>query len=178
MIIYHFMTRQQFLDKAYPEPNTGCWLWVGKTNWCGYGELHKKDNEYKMIFAHRYSYAIHKGLFDENLKVLHTCDQPCCINPDHLFLGTQQDNISDMDAKKRRKCGRGVNHGHAKINNLIAIEIKKMYRHGKYRQIDVAKHFGISRSVVSKVVNGAAWKHVEGIGDIPRFEKRYGGYVK
>lgn len=165
------MNREKFLSKSFPEPNTGCWLWVGKTTADGYGQLHPGDNEFGLSSAHRYSYTIHHGHISANLQVLHKCDQPCCINPDHLFLGTQQENIADMDRKGRRKVGMGVRHSRAKIDDDIALSIKAMYRTGLYKQTDLANRFNISRSVVSKIVNGNGWKHVNGINLVSRLDK-------
>jgi hypothetical protein len=88
-------------DRIIPEPNTGCWLWLGAINGrSGYGSA-KHPALRKNVSAHRISYEIHFGRAPEELGVLHRCDQPSCVNPDHLFLGTQQDNITDMLRKQR-----------------------------------------------------------------------------
>ena len=95
--------RKVFYAGVSPEPNTGCWLWMGSTFLQGYGCLSvpRAPRNRCNLRAHRVSYKIHKGDFDPKLYVLHTCDVPLCVNPDHLFLGTQADNIADCVSKGR-----------------------------------------------------------------------------
>lgn len=172
------MTRNDFFDRVYPEPMSGCWLWIGRTNHDGYGSLHKEDNEFGTYTAHRYSFLIHKGEIPYGLSVLHSCDVRCCVNPGHLSLGTQTENIADMDRKKRRNNAKGELQGFSKITEKQAIEIKTLYSTGNYRQKDIAEMFGVNRSVVSCIANGRTWTHVSGISDISRHKKRNGGYLK
>lgn len=88
---------QERLEAKYiPEPNTGCWIWLGGMNTEGRALLGSKT-------AARISYSAYKKPIPEGLSVLHKCDEPICINPDHLFLGTQTDNMRDM-ARKGRRC--------------------------------------------------------------------------
>lgn len=91
-------TLNSFLNNVIPEPNTGCWLWMGALNDKGYGNT--KCREINENRAHRISYYLHFGLFDKTLCVLHKCDQPSCVNPEHLFLGTKKDNSDDKGKKK------------------------------------------------------------------------------
>ena len=92
-----------FYNRITPEPNTGCWLWNGPYV-DRYGGWGRHD------YAHRKSYRMHKGYL-EDLQVLHKCDIPICVNPAHLFLGTQYDNMADMTQKGRRKSGRKKKRG-------------------------------------------------------------------
>lgn len=87
---------------SIPEPNSGCWLWIGAHDPNGYGRIAKRT--YGTILAHRYSYLSHKA-DPGNLLVCHKCDNPACVNPDHMFLGTHKDNTQDM-VKKGRARGR------------------------------------------------------------------------
>lgn len=98
---------------SMPEPNTGCWLWIasGRSNQNGieYGRLEvTTDGSCRKVAAHRVSYEVFKGPIPNGLNVLHKCDVGCCVNPDHLFLGTQVDNMKDCYAKGRIRNGRGV----------------------------------------------------------------------
>lgn len=88
---------ERFHDKYIPEPNSGCWLWIANANRTGYGCL----SDSKQRLAHRISWEIHRGPIPEGLYVLHKCDVPICVNPEHLFLGTHQDNMDDMVRKGR-----------------------------------------------------------------------------
>lgn len=85
-------------EGSIPEPNSGCWLWLGGTNAKGYAHF-KYDNVQRR--ANRFSWEAHKGPIPDGLHVLHSCDNRLCVNPDHLFLGTNQDNVDDKIKKGR-----------------------------------------------------------------------------
>ena len=88
----------RFHKKYIPEPMSGCWLWEGSANEDGYGYISKKNI---IVYAHRVSWELHRGPIPEGLCVLHTCDTPACVNPDHLWLGTHTDNVRDSVKKGR-----------------------------------------------------------------------------
>lgn len=142
---------------VYPEPNTGCWLWAGNVNRKGYGNTGKIVNGYKIRGAHRISYYLHNGPFDYNLNVCHTCDTPCCVNPSHLFLGTNQENTMDMVLKGRSAKG-------SKTSKAVFVEsdisiIKKKFDSG-ISCISIAKEYGVHRSTVYGILKNKYWKHV------------------
>lgn len=116
----------RILEKSIPEPNSGCWLWTGAVNLCGYGTLRtgsRTDGTRRTAIASRVSYEVFYGEIPDGLHVLHRCDFPICINPEHLFLGTHTDNMRDMIQKGRAKlippmAKRGQDHhrfGHRSI---------------------------------------------------------------
>ena len=84
--------RARLIDRSIPEPNTGCWLWTASTHEFGYGQIYFRR---KVGRAHRLSYFAFKGEIPAGMVIRHTCDQPYCVNPDHLVVGTQRDNIHD-----------------------------------------------------------------------------------
>ena len=92
---------ERFHDKYIPEPNSGCWLWMGAISNTGYGNLGKGGRGGGAIWAHRLSYEIHKGPIPEGKFVCHKCDVSSCVNPDHLFLGDNSENMRDCYKKKR-----------------------------------------------------------------------------
>lgn len=85
------------------EPNTGCWLWTGGVDLLGYGRIKMRHGlrQYRSEYAHRIVFAHYRGAIAQGLSLCHRCDTPACVNPDHLFLGTQADNMRDMWAKGR-----------------------------------------------------------------------------
>ncbi len=92
--------KEKPFDEWYTaEPNTGCWLWTGSRNQKGYGWSRIQGISTRM--AHRISWLLHRGDIPEGVLVCHKCDTPSCVNPDHLFLGTQKDNLLDMSRKGR-----------------------------------------------------------------------------
>lgn len=97
-------TRHRYGDpfEGYvPEPNTGCWLWARHINSKGYGLMHTRGTRRRTRLAHREFWRRHRGEIPSGLYVLHACDTPACVNPGHLFLGTQRDNVLDMISKGR-----------------------------------------------------------------------------
>lgn len=97
----------RFNEKHTPEPNSGCWIWTAAVGSWGYGRLEVgvKETGFWAEPAHRVSYQIHRGKIPEGLHVLHKCDTPLCVNPDHLFVGTPRMNTADMVAKGRHAHG-------------------------------------------------------------------------
>lgn len=114
--------RERFRDKWLPHPKTGCWTWIASTV-SGYGSIGVEGKTEK---AHRVSWRLHEGKIPDGIKVLHSCDNTRCVNPDHLFLGTQKENIYDMMAKGRdRKSPRpGELNGKAKLDAIDVAYIR------------------------------------------------------
>ena len=96
--------RERFADKVLPEPNSGCWLWFGSVGSHGYGQLSIPGKALET--AHRVSYRLHKGEIPAGILVCHKCDNPVCVNPDHLFLGAPSVNALDCKQKGRNTKGR------------------------------------------------------------------------
>jgi hypothetical protein len=130
---------QRFFEFVHPEPNTGCWLWDGHLNANGYAKFgYKRTNG----LAHRASYDMFIGPIPEGLWVLHKCDVPCCVNPEHLFLGTQQDNMDDMHAKKRERHPVGIEHGRTKLTEADVRAIRADSRSSR----QLAKLYGVDKT--------------------------------
>jgi hypothetical protein len=159
-----------------------CWIWQGPPTPKGYGRLKKNG---RMVFAHRVAYTLAGGRIPDGLFVLHNCpdgDNPLCVNPAHLFLGTLTDNNRDRAQKGRSATGdrsgmrlhpdrhpaklhpeshvRGESHPAAKLTGPIVLEIRRRYGQGGVSQRQLAQEYDIDQSCVSEIVNGKAWTHV------------------
>ena len=106
---------ERFDQYVYPDPNSGCFIWAGGSDRRGYGKFtygSRVDGSRQQVLAHRYAYERVHGPVPAKLHICHKCDTPCCVNPEHLFLGTNADNLRDMSAKCRgRKSRLGLPFG-------------------------------------------------------------------
>ena len=137
----------------------GCWEWSGGRSH-NYGQLrvHEAWGD-SPVYAHRVSYLLNHGPIPSDVKVCHTCDNPPCCNPAHLFLGDDLANLRDMANKDR--CAYGERNGMSRLTESNIIAIRKMKANG-IRQSDIAKKFGISDPHVSDIVRGKKWRRAKG----------------
>ncbi len=146
------------MSKVTPEPNTGCWLWLARCDESvGYGRF-KMPGDRAMEWAHRASFRLFLGPIPPGLFVCHRCDVRLCVNPAHLFAGTQFDNSADCVAKGRS--ARGEGHGMSKLDAPSVLEIRRLLAMGK-RQSDIARAFGVTGGAVSMIGSRQRWSHVE-----------------
>lgn len=138
-------------ERAIPEPNSGCLLWLITVDKDGYGQSTIKRRVGK---AHRRAWIAKHGPIPPGKHVLHRCDVRSCINPAHLFLGTQKTNMADMTTKGRRAAGRS--HGNAKLDENAIRAIRAAV--GSCRSIGAT--FGIGAMTVSRIRRREAWQHV------------------
>lgn len=141
----------------------GCWIWIGFVDALGYGKFRigrKVEN------AHRVAYEIFKGPIKKGLIVCHSCDNPSCVNPKHLWIGTHRDNKMDCVSKGRAYIGGtpprlfGNKHPNSILTSKQIREIKRIYT-GKYgEQTALGKKFGVCRTTIGKIVNGINWRHI------------------
>lgn len=152
---HHGLTLKERFD-VYTKRKDGCWEWVGYRDPNGYGRMDVSD---RPMLAHRVSYLVHYGSIPDGMAVLHKCDQPKCVNPEHLFLGTQADNVRDMHAKgrARKRALRGPEHGMAKLDERKVRAIRAWQGSLK----DIAARYGITASTACDVRKRKTWKHIE-----------------
>jgi len=144
------------INNSIPEPNSGCWIWEGTTN----GRYPQLKFKRKNIYAHRISCESVYGPLG-NLNALHKCDNTYCVNPDHLYPGTQQQNVDDCRARGRlsggaKKPQKGSQRPMAKLTEQDALEIRNSSEKG----VDLARRFNISTGIVSEIRSGKRWKHI------------------
>lgn len=137
---HYIVTPEQRFHASYTKIDSGCWEWQNKRDRYGYG-IFKLGG--KSLKAHRYSFQTHNEFFDKKLHVLHRCDNPCCVNPEHLFLGTNLDNIRDKMQKNRTR---------TKYKKLTDEEKRVIVDLLKTTSVaDVAKQFSVNIRTVSKL---------------------------
>ena len=133
-----------------------CWEWQSTTNRRGYGKFWLAG---KTRLAHRVCYELSCGPIAADALVRHTCDNPSCVNPAHLLLGSRKDNA--RDAVERGRYRRGSDNGRARLTPEQVSEIRKCWSGGE-TQVSMARRFGVSRSAVQWILNGRTWA---GIGE-------------
>lgn len=141
-----------------------CWEWLGWKDADGYGSiwLRKKKNHHVYGRAPRICWELTKGRIPPGLQVLHRCDNPCCVRPSHLFLGTSEENHADSVAKGRQ-C-KGTKQWEAKLDEKKVREIRSKYRRGINPIVrggpntyDLAKEFGVSQGLISQIIRRKVW---------------------
>lgn len=161
---------KRFWEKV--DKSEDCWVWTASRDKDGYGGFSLRPRA--RILAHRFSWTLHYGPIPDGMFVCHHCDNPPCVRPEHLFLGTHQDNVDDMFKKGRGKRATGESHGtHTRPTSRPWGE-----RHGLHKitadearavrarvlmgemQCTVAAAFGISQTQVSRIMRGTRWKHL------------------
>jgi len=150
-----------------PEPNSGCWLWLGHIPKSGYGQFRlSTDPQDRAEGAHRAAWMLFNGEIPDGLQVCHRCDVRCCVNPQHLFLGTATENMQDavrkgrMNWKQQVRPGlpRGEKHHSAKLTPKDVIAIRSLNING----VEAARKFGVAPTTVSRIRRNLVWQHLGG----------------
>lgn len=142
---------ERFNKKIHITP--GCWLWLASKDSGGYGLLNISGKQEK---AHRVSYRLFVGNIPDGLQVCHRCDTPACVNPDHLFVGTNKENMEDRERKGRGVRQFGENHHSAKLT----MEIARSIRADRRRQRDIGAQYGVSQHTVWQIKQNKIWREV------------------
>jgi len=162
--------QDRFLAKVSKESREdGCWIWTASIRTDGYGQFGWKG---RIIGAHKFSYMLFVGDVPDPLVVCHRCDNQLCVNPDHLFLDTQSENVWDMRRKNRNfratgnmngmrrrpdRVAKGEKHGQAKLTRETVKAIKRFAKLG-WKPKEIADHFGVGPSTIRDVLTGKTWK--------------------
>lgn len=153
------------MERVVRPPNPDdCWLWIGKTNNGGYGRMYPLSSP--AMIASRASYILHVGPVERGVDVCHTCDNPPCCNPRHLFVGTRGDNMRDCKRKgrTRNRALPGSQNGRAKMTEADVSRCRALYRTGELDIPAEAKRLGVTWTALAFAVKGTTWRHVERFG--------------
>lgn len=131
----------------------GCWIWNAGLTEDGYGVFVAKRKNW---MAHRFSYEFYVEPIPKGLFVCHRCDNPLCVNPDHLFLGTPLDNMLDKTAKGRNLSPKGVRHG---SNKLSEDQVRAIRQDGRFLK-DISRDYGVSIANISSIKKRTIWSHI------------------
>jgi len=150
-----------FFSKIVENDISGCHEWSASVNNKGYGQFHVRmeDGKKRMVRAHRLAWMIKNGDIPERMLVLHKCDNPKCVNPDHLFIGTNQDNMDDMNKKGRGKPPEikyGDTHSRAKLTWKDVDCIRHIG--SRLTQRKLAEIFGVDQKTIFPILKGETWK--------------------
>lgn len=143
----------------------GCWYWEGNKDIGGYGRIVVSGTKLK---AHRYSWEIHNGEIPNGIFVCHKCDNPSCVKPDHLFLGSNNDNRQDSVSKNRHNCGYSVGESCA-LAKLTAKQVEEIRRRhqprsrGKNGTSSLSREFGVLPEAIRRIIRGDSWTQLSGI---------------
>jgi hypothetical protein len=150
--VQHNDVALRFEKKHIPEPNSGCWLWTGSVGGGGYGQFWFQGRH---ALAHRAAYEIFVAPPPPDHAVCHSCDNPLCVNPAHLFVGTRADNSADMVAKNRQ--ARGEKYARSGLN----AETVRLIRSSPLPDTDWAAKLGVSKGAINHIRHRRNWRHVE-----------------
>ena len=152
---YQISSYNLFLSMLASIPDDdSCLVWPRCKNRHGYGRVSLQGSTH---LVHRLAYTLTHGPIEPAVFACHRCDNPACFRPDHLFAGTQLDNMRDCAQKGRTTIGEA--HGHSKLKTADVMEIHRLYRNGTFQR-HIAVQFGIDQSTVSDIVNGYRWGRV------------------
>ena len=147
-------------DRGLTEGNPNkCWEWNGSKSKAGYGRVLTTWNE-PYQYAHRVSWINYFGEIPKGLLILHKCDNPPCVNPHHLFLGTQKDNMQDMIKKGRNNFVKGEKHPNSKLTEKQVLEIRKLYKPKIVTMKMLAETYNVKHVTIQCIIYNKSWKHI------------------
>ena len=150
------ITKERIEAKVERIPEAGWWIWMGSSQVRGYGEIISNNRKY---LAHRASYEAFVGQIPKGMYVCHACDNVACVNPNHLFLGTQKQNLQDMKTKGRST--RGEKNAMSKLTENDVRTIKKFFfTKEDVADKEIAKLYNVCRQTINSIRNGRKWNHV------------------
>lgn len=136
--------------------DTGCWEFLGHRDECGYGRIHRDG---KLVRVHRATFEDRNGPLPEGIEACHSCDNPPCWNPGHLYAGTHTQNMGDMIKRRRRRELRGSEKPTAKLTEQKVAEIKARLQNGEQCSV-LGREYGVTECAIGFIKRGRTWSHV------------------
>jgi len=149
--------RQSFWTRVDVRRVDECWPWLSNVDMYGYGKAYDPDRK-ATVRAHRQAWVEAEGEIPHGLCVCHRCDNRTCCNPNHLFLGTNEENSFDRHEKQRD--ARGEGHGMARLTEPQVLEIRRLYASGRWTLEKLGQRFGVDTSNIWLIVNRKKWRHI------------------
>lgn len=150
-------------SQSIPEPNSGCWIWVGTVGHAGYGVVGRAASG-GPVYAHRVACEAAHGRIPHGMYACHHCDNAGCVNPDHLYIGSPRENISDAYRRGRRaRTNAGTfPDGESHINAKLTVDDVRHIKQSSLGVAELGRMFGVSASAICDVRAGRTWRHVDG----------------
>lgn len=150
--MFRDLTVKRFWEKV--DKSGDCWIWIAGTDKDGYGVFN--NNGYAK--AHRFAYEITFGEIPKNKIICHHCDNPSCVNPNHIYLGTYKSNARDRQSRNRGRDQYGVKNSMAILNWSKVRKIRAMWQSGNYTQKAIAEYFNVSRGCITGIIHNVNWR--------------------
>lgn len=148
--------KERFFAKVAEQNERGCMEWQAARNVKGYGQFSVGGRQ---RVATRVAYELAKGHVPDGMLVCHTCDNPPCCNPDHLFIGTAKENQADKARKGRCAPQKGSKNNNSRLHEESVKRIRELHRSG-VRVTDLSRQFNVHQTTISKIVTGSTWNHI------------------
>lgn len=153
-------TADRFWEKVDKRGPDDCWEWQAYRDKDGYGHIRNGERNNADESAHRLSYELANGPIPSGMLVCHKCDNPPCVNPTHLFLGTSTDNMQDCSAKGRKPGAQGETFYSTKLTNEKVVAIRQRYAAGGVTMYELAAEYGVTAGHICAIIHRKAWTHI------------------
>ena len=149
--------KNRFFSKTHRNDETGCIEWTASKNARGYGKFSVNGG---WVMAHRFAFEFVNGEVPADEFVLHHCDNPSCVNSDHLYAGSKKDNAQDRETRRRGNHAKGTKHGRNKLFASQVLEIRDAFDTGKYSFRELGRIYGTDSKSIADIVDRKNWKHL------------------